>query len=56
MKAELFAFVGAAPAPARLKAKAVTFKSEIIPSPVCRMSIIEDSEGNSIVLHQRKAK
>jgi len=40
----------------QLKAKEVTFKSEIIPSPVCRMSIIEDSEGNSIVLHQLKAK
>jgi predicted enzyme related to lactoylglutathione lyase len=39
-----------------LKAKAVTFKSKIIPSPVCRMSIIEDTEGNSIVLHQLKAK
>jgi catechol 2,3-dioxygenase-like lactoylglutathione lyase family enzyme len=39
-----------------LKAKAVTFKTGIIPSPVCRMSIVEDSEGNSIVLHQLKAK
>jgi predicted enzyme related to lactoylglutathione lyase len=35
-----------------LKAKGVTFKSGIIPSPVCRMSIIEDSESNTIVLHQ----
>lgn len=40
----------------QLKAKGVTFKSDIIPSPVCRMSIIEDSEGNTIVLHQLKAK
>jgi len=39
-----------------LKAKGITFKSEIIPSPVCRMSIIEDSEGNSIVLHQLHKK
>jgi predicted enzyme related to lactoylglutathione lyase len=39
-----------------LKAKEIKFKSGIIPSPVCRMSIIEDSEGNSIVLHQLKAK
>jgi catechol 2,3-dioxygenase-like lactoylglutathione lyase family enzyme len=39
-----------------LKAKDVTFKSEISPSPVCRMSVVEDSEGNSIVLHQLKAK
>lgn len=36
----------------QLKDKGVTFKSDIIPSPVCRMSIIEDSEGNTIVLHQ----
>lgn len=40
----------------QLRANGVTFKSEIIPSPVCRMSIIEDSEGNTIVLHQLKAK
>lgn len=40
----------------QLKQKGVTFKSEIIPSPVCRMSIIEDSEGNTIVLHQLHAK
>jgi predicted enzyme related to lactoylglutathione lyase len=40
----------------QLEAKGVSFKSEIIPSPVCRMSTIEDSEGNSIVLHQLKAK
>lgn len=40
----------------QLKAKGVTFKAELIPSPVCRMSIIEDSEGNTIVLHQLKPK
>ena len=40
----------------QLRAKGVAFKSEIIPSPVCRMSIIEDSEGNTIVLHQLKPK
>jgi predicted enzyme related to lactoylglutathione lyase len=39
-----------------LKANGVTFKSDIIPSPVCRMSIIADSEGNTIILHQREAK
>jgi len=27
----------------------------MIHSPVCRMSIILDSEGNSLILHQRKA-
>ena len=40
----------------QLKAKDVAFQSGIIPSPVCRMSIIEDSEGNTIVLHQLKSK
>ena len=40
----------------QLKAKGVTFKSEIIQSPVCRLSIIEDSEGNTIILHQLRAK
>ncbi len=39
---------------ARLKAEGVTFKAELIHSPVCRMSVILDSEGNSIILHQLK--
>jgi predicted enzyme related to lactoylglutathione lyase len=39
---------------ARLKAEGVQFKDEMIHSPVCRMSIILDSEGNSIILHERK--
>jgi predicted enzyme related to lactoylglutathione lyase len=37
---------------ADLKAKGVTFKSDIIKGPKCRMSNIVDSEGNGIVLHQ----
>jgi len=41
---------------ARLKAAGVTFKAEGIESPVCRMSVILDSEGNSILLHQLRAK
>jgi predicted enzyme related to lactoylglutathione lyase len=36
----------------RLKTAGVQFKAEEIKSPVCRMSIILDSEGNSIILHQ----
>src|SRR5688572_4321663 len=36
---------------ARLKAEGVQFKADMIHSPVCRMSIILDSEGNSIILH-----
>jgi predicted enzyme related to lactoylglutathione lyase len=39
-----------------LKAKGVTFRGEIIHSPVCRMAVCLDSEGNSILLHQLKAK
>jgi predicted enzyme related to lactoylglutathione lyase len=41
---------------ARLKGEGVTFKAELVPSPVCRMSIILDSEGNSIILHELKKK
>jgi len=40
----------------RLKSEGVEFKAELIPSPVCRMSIILDSEGNSIILHELKKK
>lgn len=41
---------------ARLQAEGVQFKAEMIHSPVCRMSIILDSEGNSIILHQLHEK
>lgn len=41
---------------ADLKSKGVTFRGEIIHSPVCRMSVILDSEGNAILLHQLKPK
>lgn len=37
---------------AKLESAGVTFKSKMIHSPVCRMSVILDSEGNSIILHQ----
>ncbi|NIJ63585.1 putative enzyme related to lactoylglutathione lyase [Sphingomonas leidyi] len=37
-----------------LEGKGVTFKSDLIHSPVCRMRVIEDSEGNAILLHQLK--
>ncbi len=39
-----------------LKSKDVTFKSGIIDSPVCRMSVCLDSEGNAILLHQLKPR
>lgn len=41
---------------ADLKSKDVEFKSDIIHSPVCRMAVCLDSEGNSILLHQLKPK
>ena len=41
---------------AQLKTKGVKFNSGIIPSPVCRMAIIEDTEGNPIVLHELRGK
>jgi len=41
---------------ADLKDKKVTFKSDVIESPVCRMAVCLDSEGNSILLHQLKSK
>jgi len=37
---------------ARLKAEGVRFKAENIVSPVCRMAVILDSEGNGIILHE----
>jgi predicted enzyme related to lactoylglutathione lyase len=37
---------------ARLQAAGVTYRSEVIRGPHCRMSNILDSEGNGIILHQ----
>jgi predicted enzyme related to lactoylglutathione lyase len=39
-----------------LKGKGVIFKGDLIHSPVCRMAVCLDSEGNSILLHQLKPK
>jgi predicted enzyme related to lactoylglutathione lyase len=44
------------PLNARLKSEGVEFKADMIHSPVCRMSVILDSEGNSIVLHELKKR
>jgi predicted enzyme related to lactoylglutathione lyase len=41
---------------ARLKGEGVELKADMIHSPVCRMSVILDSEGNSIILHERKKR
>jgi predicted enzyme related to lactoylglutathione lyase len=37
---------------ADLKGKGVTFKSDIVHGPRCRMAVCLDSEGNALVLHQ----
>jgi len=37
-----------------LKSKDVRFKTDIFHSPVCRMAVILDTEGNSLMLHQLK--
>lgn len=39
---------------ADLKAKDVTILAEGIESPVCRMAVIKDSEGNAVLLHKLK--
>ena len=41
---------------ARLKQQGVDYVSDLIPSPVCRMSVIRDTEGNSIILHELHKK
>lgn len=41
---------------ATLKGRGVEFLSDLIHSPVCRMAVIKDTEGNSILLHQLKPK
>jgi predicted enzyme related to lactoylglutathione lyase len=40
----------------RLKQHGRTFYLEPIETPVCRMAIIADPDGNSITIHKRKAK
>jgi predicted enzyme related to lactoylglutathione lyase len=40
---------------ADLKAKGVAFAAEGIESPVCRMAIIKDPDGNAIILHKLKS-
>jgi predicted enzyme related to lactoylglutathione lyase len=36
-----------------LRRKGVSFKSDVIRGPRCRMAVCLDSEGNSLLLHQR---
>jgi len=41
---------------AKLEAQGVQIKERMIHSPVCRMSVVLDSEGNSLILHQVKQR
>jgi predicted enzyme related to lactoylglutathione lyase len=41
---------------ADLKAKDVRFETDIIETPVCRMAVCLDSEGNGLLLHQLKPR
>jgi predicted enzyme related to lactoylglutathione lyase len=40
---------------ARLKARGVKFSMEPYETPVCRFAIIQDPDGNKILIHKRKA-
>jgi len=40
---------------ARLKREGVKFTSEDVESRVCRMAMLQDTEGNSIILHKLRA-
>lgn len=40
----------------KLKSDGVKFKLDVFPSPVCRMAVILDSEGNVVTLHQLNKK
>ena len=39
----------------QLKASGAAFRVEPIETPVCRMAVISDPDGNSITIHKRKA-
>jgi predicted enzyme related to lactoylglutathione lyase len=41
---------------AKLEAQGVQIKERMIHSPVCRMSVVLDSDGNSLILHQLKQR
>jgi predicted enzyme related to lactoylglutathione lyase len=39
----------------KLKERAVPFVTEAFDTPVCRMAVIEDQDGNHITIHKRHA-
>ena len=38
----------------RLRSEGVKFKVDDVRSPVCRMAVMQDTEGNTIILHKLK--
>lgn len=40
----------------QLKEAGVSYSADMVHSPVCRMSMISDPDGNSIILHELKKK
>jgi len=40
---------------AHLKARGVSFRMEPFPTPVCRMAMISDPDGNTLCIHKRNA-
>lgn len=41
---------------ARLKKAGVTFQAETMETPYCRFALLNDPDGNGLMLHQRKPK
>ena len=39
----------------KMKERAVVFVMEIFDTPVCRMAVIEDPDGNPLTIHKRHA-
>jgi len=39
----------------KMKERAVSFMTEPFETPVCRMAVIEDQDGNHITIHKRHA-
>ena len=39
----------------KMKERAVSFVTEAFDTPVCRMAVIEDQDGNHITIHKQKS-
>ena len=37
----------------KMKERAVSFVMEVFDTPVCRMAVIEDPDGNHLTIHKR---